>query len=87
LIVTPVGSIFNGNVAGLESNKEESLFDMEALPPNLRDFVAVAPEWLGDAERLSRPAIPAAGSMLEMLPSRALSPARVGEGVDLILDI
>jgi len=58
--------------------RKGSLFNMEALPPNLRDFVAVAPEWLaGCGAAAAAPAIPAPGSMLEMLPSRALSPAQV----------
>jgi len=54
------------------------LLNLEALPPDLRDLPLLGQNGCLAAGRLAAaPAIPAPGSMLELLPSRALSPAQL----------
>jgi hypothetical protein len=57
---------------------EKASLELEAPPPDLRDLTLFGPEWLSWLRgRTAAPAIPAPGSMLELLPSSALSPAQV----------
>jgi len=51
--------------------------NLEAPPPDLRDLSLLGQNGLAAGRLTAAPAIPAPGSMLELLPSRALSPAQV----------
>ncbi|HWY46145.1 MAG TPA: hypothetical protein VNX70_02095 [Bryobacteraceae bacterium] len=54
------------------------MLNLEAPPPDHRDLPLLGQNGCLAAGRLTTaPAIPAPGSMLELLPSRALSPAQV----------